>query len=253
MSASYPPLLFLLFSCAAAASGRLAGLYHVAGDYTPCDLIEIDLASGVNATLFSNVAACNGITTNFPSFSASGKAGTLLVAINSAPAVSSIDLATGAVRPLGALANNDSDILTGLAHFPNNGITIVATQFGLWNATDPKQNDLLLPLTNGCGECFVVAGAWPTLYIADEASSTLLIVDVAAGTVKRATGLNSPIGTVFSGKGLLQEKSYTLYETPAAGGTAKALLKIPGACAVRTKERLLLPSSPPNASVYPSP
>jgi len=237
------------------------GLYHAPGDVTDCDLIRVDLATGANATLFSKISACAALTTNFPSFSAAGAPGRLLVAIGSAPSVFAIDMSTGAAAPLGSLANNDSDILTGLAHWAARGVTLVTTQFGVWNATDPGQNELLLPLSgaDAFAGAFAFAGPWPTLYIADEASASIVLVDVEAGKVaKRATGLSSPIGTVLNGKELLQERGYVrgvarrrardlphpfgpqrhpsttpllshqvLYSTPAAGGAAKRVLSIP--------------------------
>jgi hypothetical protein len=73
----------------------------------------------------------------------------------------------------------------------------------------------------------VLAGPWPTLYIVDEASQNILLVDVEAAAITRAKGLASPIGTVLNGNALLQEKGYVLYETPAAGGAAKRVLSIP--------------------------
>lgn len=100
---------------------------------------------------------------------------------------------------------------------------------GVWNATSPGQNDLIVQLSgaDAFAEGFVFAGPWPTLYIADEASSNILLVDVEAAALKRTTGLNSPIGTVLNGKELIQEKGYVLYQTPAAGGAAKKILNIP--------------------------
>ena len=119
----------LLLCCGAAPTGSLVGLYHLAGSNTECELISLDLATGANATLFTSVAACAGLTSSFPSYSAPGPAGALLVATDSAASVFSIDLATAASTPLGALANNASDILTGLAFFgaPGGG-AFVTTQ-----------------------------------------------------------------------------------------------------------------------------
>lgn len=225
----YLILLSLPLSVHSAAMGSLVGLYHLPGDVTSCDLMRIDLATGANTTLFSKVAACTALATNYPSYSAAGPPGQLLVAVASAASVFSLDIATGAATPLGRLANNESDFMTGLAHWSSKMITIVTTTNGVWNVTDPGQNDLLLPLSGGdaFAEGFVFAGPWPTLYIVDEASQNILIVDVEAAAIKRATGLGSPIGTVLNGRELLQEKGYVLYTTPAAGGAAKRVLSIP--------------------------
>ena len=224
-------LLFLSLplTVSAAATGSLVGLYHLPGDVTSCDLMRIDLATGANTTLFSKVSACTALATNYPSYSAAGPPGQLLVAISSAQNVFALDIATGVATPRGRLANNASDFMTGLAHWAPRGITIVATTNGVWNATDPGQNDLLLPLAGGdaFAEGFVLAGPWPTLYIVDEASQNILLVDVEAATITRATGRASPIGTVLNGNALLQEKDYVLYQTPAAGGAAKRVLSIP--------------------------
>ena len=99
----------------------------------------------------------------------------------------------------------------------------------MWNATDPGQNDLLLALdgSDAFGEAIVFAGPFPTLYICDQNSATILLVDVAKRALRRAAGLRAPLGTVLNGKELLQEKGYVLYQTPAAGGAAKRVLAIP--------------------------
>lgn len=221
-------LLSLPLAALSAVTGSLVGLYHIPGDVSQCDLIRIDLSTGANTTLFSKVGACTALTTNFPSYSAAGPPGTLLVATESAASVFSVDLSGGTTTPLGKIANNVSDIMTGLAHW-GNGITVVTTQYGVWNATDPGQNDLLLPLSgaDAVGEGFVFAGPWPTLYVVDEASSNILLVNVEAATLEHVSGLNSPIGSVLNGKELLQEKGYVLYVTPAGGGSAKKILNIP--------------------------
>ena len=212
-----------------AVSGGLVGLYHIPGDVTHCDLIRIDLTTGENTTLFSDVSACTKLATNFPSYSAPGAPGSLLVAVSSATSIFSVEIATGKATPLGALANNDSDIMTGLAHWPE-GFSVVATQYGIWNATDVGQNDLLFPLegADAFAEAFVFAGPWPTLYVVDENSKNILIIDVEKKTVVHTSGLDSPIGTVLGPSGtLLQEAGYVLYSTPAAGGNAKKVLNIP--------------------------
>jgi hypothetical protein len=212
-----------------AVSGSLVGLYHLPGDVNHCDLIRIDLITGENTTLFSDVSTCTSLTTNFPSFSAAGAAGSLLVAISSASAVVEIEIASGKSTALGALANNDSDIMTGLAHWPE-GFTVVGTQFGIWNVTSAGQNDLIIPLegADAFGEAFVFAGPWPTLYVVDENSKSVLIIDVETKAIVHSSGLANPIGSVLGPTGtLLQEKGYVLYSTPAAGGTAKRVLNIP--------------------------
>ena len=213
----------------AAASGSLVGLYHVPADVTHCDLIRIDLATGANTTLFSDVSACSALTTNYPSFSTQGPAGRLLVAVGSAAAVFSVDIETGTAIPLGAIANNKSDIMIGVAHWPAQNVTVVGTQYGIWNASSFLQNDLLLELSgaDAFGEAFVFAGPWPTLFVVSGTSSRILLIDIEAATIKRTTGLASPIGTVLNGNALLQEKGYVLYSTPAAGGAAKRVLSIP--------------------------
>ena len=216
---------------ALSAPGSIVGLFHAAGDITSCTLIALDLATGANSTLAAS-PACAGLSTNFPAFSAPGPPGALLVALTSAPTLLSIALASGAPTPLGALANNASDPLAGLAHFVAEGISVVVTQYGLWNATDAGQNELLVPLRGGDAftEAIVFAGAWPTVYVCDQYSAAILLVDVAAKSIKRAVGLDSPLGTVRGPAGsafLLQQKGYKLYETPLSGGAPKFVLDIP--------------------------
>jgi hypothetical protein len=225
------PLLLLLAAaaCAALPTGRLVTVMHAPGDVTACSLIEVSLATGENRTL-APVPACAQLATNFPSFSAFTGA-SLLLAVNSAPAVFAVDIATGASTPLGALPpSNDTFPLLGLVWVEGAG-ALTATPLGLFNSTTPGAPAELLVAFEGSesftGGAFVLA-APPLVYVCDEGSSAIVAVDLRDLSKTALTGLASPIGSVVLAPGrLLQEKGYVLYSTALATGKSTKVVNIP--------------------------
>jgi len=208
--------------------GRLVGLYHAIGDITDCALLEVSFASGANRTIAKS-SACASLATNFPAFSASDGT-SLLVAINSAPAVLAINIDTGDFSPLGGLPpSNDTFPLLGMVWMPQTG-ALTATALGLYNSTAPGEATQLVAFTGPevLVEAFVVA-SYPFVYLVDEDSSSITAINVADGFSKKTlSGLANPIGTVvLDASTLLQERSYQLYKQPLAGGKAVKVMSLP--------------------------
>jgi hypothetical protein len=219
--------LAALTAVCAQPTGRLVGVFVAPGDVTTCKLVEVSLSTGVNKTLAS-VPACSQLTTNYPSFSAYDGT-SLLLAVNSAPAVLAIDPATGASTALGELPpSNDTFPLLGLVWVEGAG-ALTATSLGLFNSTAPGPATLLVAFAGA--EVFAgasVVAAPPMVYLCDEYSAAILAVDLRDLSKRTLKGLNSPIGSVVRSEGvLLQEKSYVLYSTALATGKSTKLLNIP--------------------------
>jgi hypothetical protein len=219
----------LLAAASALPTGRLVGVFHAPGDVTSCSLIEVSLGTGANRTLAASVPACAQLTSNYPSFSAyTGKS--LLLAVNTAPAVYAVDPATGASAPLGGLPpSNDTFPLLGLVYVEGAG-ALTATSLGLFNSTGPGPATLLVAFAAGevFAGAFVVASPPHLVYVCDENSNAIVAVDLRDLSKKQLKGLAAPIGTaLLSPSTLLQEKSYTLYSTALATGKSTRLLSIP--------------------------
>ena len=236
-------LLRLSVLAALSASGSafsVTGLYRwPSSDFPPvCGLFTVDSQTGA-MSLVANTTACAGISSTFPAFSCRGEgaaAGALAVAISSAPSVSAVDLATGATTSLAPMPGNASDALLGLVCA--GGRTLLVTQSSLYEAA----GGALTPLAAGLNlpELAIVAaqpgagtGGAPLIFVADEGSTAIAVIDAGATPPAVVRTIQSSIGAPWDmlwdapRSRLLVLAGYRLYAVDADSGKTTTLMNIP--------------------------
>jgi hypothetical protein len=155
---------------------------------------------------------------------ADAESGSLIVAAASGATAFAIDVKTGKSRPLGALANNASDPMCGIAFFPSDSATpglYVVTQFGIWNSTKPGAAPSLVAPISGFSSAIVTSSAQlGSIFIADQEGTEVLRFDFKSRDVTALKGINRPMDLAISGSTLYQQQGYTLFSLPAAGGSS---------------------------------
>jgi hypothetical protein len=229
-------------SPAASAAVPSGALYGVFRTDSGCALVSVSPSTGVNKTVAS-VSICDGIDSLFPSYAVhDAKRGALVVAIQAAASIFRVDLATGAATAVVPMPTyNSSDFLLGLQLL---GDTLyLVSQGSVWSAPAggaPALTDLGVPAafpqyaqvaaTPGGG----TRGA-PRLFIADENSKTMFVVDLGApgnavGTL--TTGVGNTILLRYSnatknGAAFVELASYRLYLTDPGTGKTTSLGAVP--------------------------
>jgi hypothetical protein len=225
-------------SASSAATGTLTGVFRDPNG-GPCMLIAIDIATGVNTTIGTTTVCDTATGGLFPSYSALDLATDpsnprLLIAIQTVPILYAVDLKTAKATPVVAMpAYNESDFLLGLSLSGTD--LYLTTQTSVYSASTSgagKLKDIGVP-ANFPQYAQVAANpsggsnGMPLIFVADENSKTMWVVDTGKPTVNPVptvnTGVNGPIAAHWdpSTSSIIEIASYTLYSTTAAGKTTR--------------------------------
>jgi len=220
-----------------AQSGMLYGVFR---SDNGCILMSLSPDTGDNTTI-ANVDICDKATNGlFPSYSAyDATNNALIIAIQSAPDVYSVDITTGKSTSLVPLPTyNSSDFLLGLQLIKNT--IYVVTQYHVYSAPlsgASSLTDLKVPLS---APQYAQVATVPTggsggaarLFIADENSKAIYIVDLGAPTAK-VNSISSTIGGTIllqystNVNQLVELLSYQLYVTNPNTGKSTKLNSVP--------------------------
>lgn len=220
------------------AAFSVVGLFRNRGNFNNCSVVRISPATGDNVTL-ANVTACAIISINYPAYSAADEStGKLNVVIATAPAIFSFDMATGEQSELAPLPApyDQTDGYLGLVSA--GGATFLITRTAIYS----PQAGALVKLASGFAFpeiALVVAspgagtGGAALVYVADEASTAIDVIDMGLTPPAISTTLQSSIASPWdmmydaTGDRLIVLAGYRLYAVNARTGKTTTLMNIP--------------------------
>jgi hypothetical protein len=206
------------------AQALLYGLFHEPGSSTNCTFRSIDLTTGANNTIATEVPVCAGLTSTYPSFSAAS-ASQLFVAIEGARDAYFIS-PSGKVTRGAAMANNESDPLVGAAYIAP--AFLVVTQYGVWDASVAGGAPTLVAAYAGWSSAVVTSAGTDLVLVANAEGNQIAVVDIPARSTRTSLkGISRPMDVAVS-RGIIYEMAgYQLYTLPLTGGTPRPLMSLP--------------------------